>query len=144
MYDVYRLTGPSLAVFDREHSERVVDVIPWVVSTRLARLLLEDVAVPILFSVIYYFMCGFDVEAGQFFRFFVVVLFNQFISVSLAMLCSAISRDFAIATLIANLVSVRASEVEKDLLIVCIGSQSSHSLVDFSSKLRASRFMSGG
>ncbi|KIK54550.1 hypothetical protein GYMLUDRAFT_48683 [Collybiopsis luxurians FD-317 M1] len=103
LYDIYRLTGPSLSLFDREHSERVVGVIPWVVSTRLARLLLEDVIVPLLFSVIYYFMCGFDANAGQFFRFCAVVLLNQFIAVSLAMVCSAISRDFAIATLIANL-----------------------------------------
>ena len=103
MYDIYRLTSSSIALFDRERSERVVGVLPWVISTRLARLLLEDVAVPFLFSVIYYFMCGFDANAGQFFRFFAVVLLNQYIAVLLAMLCSAISRDFAIATLIANL-----------------------------------------
>ncbi|KAJ3843785.1 P-loop containing nucleoside triphosphate hydrolase protein [Lentinula raphanica] len=103
LYDIYRLTGPSLSLFDREHSERVVDVVPWVASTRLARLLLEDVIVPFLFSVIYYFMCGFDADAVQFFRFYAVVLLNQYIAVSFAMLCAAISRDFAIATLIANL-----------------------------------------
>lgn len=76
---------------------------PWVISTRIARLLLEDVIVPFLFSVIYYFMCGFDPDASQFFRFYAVVLLNQYIAVSFAMLCAAISRDFAIATLIANL-----------------------------------------
>ncbi|KAJ3907169.1 P-loop containing nucleoside triphosphate hydrolase protein [Lentinula edodes] len=103
LYDIYRLTGPSLALFDREHSERVVGVVPWVISTRIARLLLEDVIVPFLFSVIYYFMCGFDPDASQFFRFYAVVLLNQYIAVSFAMLCAAISRDFAIATLIANL-----------------------------------------
>ncbi|KAJ3981793.1 P-loop containing nucleoside triphosphate hydrolase protein [Lentinula detonsa] len=103
LYDIYRLTGPTLALFDREHSERVVGVVPWVISTRIARLLLEDVIVPFLFSVIYYFMCGFDVNAVQFFRFYAVVLLNQYIAVSFAMLCAAISRDFAIATLIANL-----------------------------------------
>ncbi|KIK54551.1 hypothetical protein GYMLUDRAFT_902223 [Collybiopsis luxurians FD-317 M1] len=103
LYDIYRLTGPSLSLFDREHSERVVGVIPWVISTRLARLLLEDIIVPLLFSVIFYFMCGFDANAGQFFSFYVVILLNQFIVVSFAMVCSAISRDFAIATLIANL-----------------------------------------
>ena len=139
MYDIYRLTGPSLTLFDREHNERVVGVIPWVISTRLARLFLEDVTVPFLFSVIYYFMCGFDVDAGQFFG-----LFNQLIAVSLAMLCSAISRDFAIAALIGNLVSVQSLTVEEELLILCIGSHSSHSLVDFSSKLRASRSMLDG
>ncbi|KAF5379888.1 hypothetical protein D9757_007190 [Collybiopsis confluens] len=85
LYDVYRLTGPSLSLFDREHSEGVVGVIPWIVSTRLARLLLEDVTVPFLFSVIFYFMCGFDADAGQFFRFYAVVLLNQFIAVSFAM-----------------------------------------------------------
>ncbi|KAJ4488579.1 P-loop containing nucleoside triphosphate hydrolase protein [Lentinula aciculospora] len=103
LYDIYRLTGPFLALFDREHSEHVVGVVPWVISTRLARLLLEDVIVPFLFSVIYYFMCGFDANAVQFFRFYAVVFLNQYIAVSFAMLCAAISRDFAIATLIANL-----------------------------------------
>ncbi|KAJ3992453.1 P-loop containing nucleoside triphosphate hydrolase protein [Lentinula boryana] len=104
LYDIYRLTGPTLALFDREHSERVVGVVPWVISTHIARLLLEDVIVPFLFSVIYYFMCGFDVNAVQFFQFYAVVLLNQYIAVSFAMLCAAISRNFAIATLIANLI----------------------------------------
>lgn len=57
-----------------------------------------------MFSVIFYFMCGFDSSAQQFLTFFAVVLVNHYIAVSLATLCAALSRDFSVATLIGNMV----------------------------------------
>ena len=102
LFETYRLTI-DIKVFDREYSERVVGVSSFLLSRRLARCLTEDLPVPLIFSVIFYFMCGFRIEASQFFTFFAVTLLMQYIAVSFATLCVAVSRNFAGASLIANM-----------------------------------------
>ncbi|MBE3109125.1 MAG: ABC transporter permease, partial [Acidobacteria bacterium] len=103
VFEVYRLTI-DIPTFDREHSEGCVDVLPFVLSRRFARLFSEDLPVPFLFSVIFYFMAGFDREAGKFFIFFAVTLLNHYVAMACAMTCVAAVRHFAGASLIANLV----------------------------------------
>ncbi|KAI4527641.1 P-loop containing nucleoside triphosphate hydrolase protein [Schizophyllum commune Loenen D] len=103
LYETWRLAGVDIALFDRERGEGVIGVVAWMVSRRLARGMLEDVAVPFLFSVIFYFMCGFDADGVQFLKFFAVILLNQLISVTFAVVCVGVSRDFSIATLVGNL-----------------------------------------
>ncbi|KAK0504329.1 P-loop containing nucleoside triphosphate hydrolase protein [Armillaria luteobubalina] len=103
MYEVYRLTVVEMPVFDREHGEGVVGVLPWILSYRLAHLLLEDIIVPLIFSVISYFMIGFAPSVSRFFFYFAIGLLNHYTSVLFAGFSSAISRNFATATLIANL-----------------------------------------
>ncbi|KAK1978248.1 ABC transporter [Colletotrichum cereale] len=103
MFEVYRLTV-DMPTFDREHSESCVDAVPFLVSRRLARLFTEDLPVPFLFSVIYYFMCGFERDATQFFIFFAVTLLTHYISVTCAITCVAASRNFPGASLIANMI----------------------------------------
>ncbi|KIY47464.1 P-loop containing nucleoside triphosphate hydrolase protein [Fistulina hepatica ATCC 64428] len=105
LYEIWRIVGADIAVFDREHSEGVVDVIPWVISRRLARGLLEDIVVPFLFSITNFFLCGFTSSVVHFFKFYAVVLLDQYVSVSFAMMCAAITRDFSLASLIGNLAS---------------------------------------
>ena len=102
LFETYRLTI-DIKVFDREYSEGVVGVSSFLLSRRLARCLTEDLPVPLIFSVIFYFMCGFRVEASQFFTFFAVTLLMQYIAVSFATVCVAVSRNFAGASLIANM-----------------------------------------
>ena len=102
LYETYRMTL-DISVFDREYSEGVISVPSFLISRRLARLITEDVAVPLIFSVIFYFMVGFRHNAGQFFTFFAVILLGQFLAVTLATLCVAVSRDLAGATLLANM-----------------------------------------
>ena len=102
LFETYRLTI-DIKVFDREYSEGVVGVSSFLLSRRLARCLTEDLPVPLIFSVIFYFMCGFRVEAGQFFTFFAVTLLMQYIAVCFATVCVAVSRNFAGASLIANM-----------------------------------------
>lgn len=102
MFETYRLTV-DMPLFDREHNENVVDVIPFMLSRRLARFFTEDLPVPLLYSVIFYYMAGFRAEASTFLTFFSVVLLCQFIAVTYAMACVAASRNFAGASLIANL-----------------------------------------
>ncbi len=102
LFETYRLTL-DIAVFDRERSEHVVGVFSFIISRRLARLLLEDVTVPLVFSTIFYFSVGFRPLTSQFFVFYAIVLLCQYLSVTLAMVCVATFRDFAQAGLVANL-----------------------------------------
>lgn len=48
-------------------------------------------------------MVGFEHDAAQFLTFFALILIGQFVAVTFATLCVAISRNFAEASLIANL-----------------------------------------
>ena len=102
LYETYRLTL-DIQTFDRERNEGAVGVGPFLLSRRLARFLLEDLPVPLLYSIIYYFMVGFRKEPDAFFIFFAYILASHYIAVCLAMLCVGVSRDFAGASLVANL-----------------------------------------
>lgn len=102
IYETYRLSI-DIQVFDREHNENVVDVIPFLLSRRIARVVTEDFPVPLLYSVIFYWMAGFRADAPTFLTFFAVVLLCQFIAVTYAMTCVAAVRHFAGASLIANM-----------------------------------------
>ncbi|KAF4536112.1 ABC transporter-like protein [Lasiodiplodia theobromae] len=101
-FEVFRLTI-DIELFDRERGEGVVSVPGFLISRRLARLLIEDFPVPLLFSLIFYFMAGFRTEGTQFMTFFAVILLEQYIAVCFAMTCVAVSRTFAGASLVANM-----------------------------------------
>lgn len=102
IYETYRMSI-DVQLFDREHNEDVVDVIPFLLSRRIARLVTEDVPVPLLYSVIFYWMAGFRADAPTFLQFFAIVLLSQYIAVLYAMTCVAAVRDFAGASLVANM-----------------------------------------
>ncbi|KAI9881182.1 MAG: hypothetical protein M1830_007160 [Pleopsidium flavum] len=102
LFETYRLTV-DIELFDRERTENIVGVPAFLISRRLARVFVEDIPVPLLFSVIFYFMAGFRPLASQFFTFFAITLLSQYIAITFATTCVAISRDFAGATLIANM-----------------------------------------
>lgn len=102
MFETYRLTI-DIPTFDREHSEGYVTALPFILSRRIARFFTEDVPVPLLYSVIYYFMVGFDREVGKFCSFFSIILLNHYIAIMLAMTSVAAVRHFPGASLIGNL-----------------------------------------
>ena len=102
LFETYRLTI-DIQLFDREYGEGVISVPSFLISRRLARLFVEDVSVPLIFSVIFYFMAGFRPLANQFFVFLGVTLLTQAIAVNYATLCVAISRNFAAASFVANM-----------------------------------------
>ncbi|KAK0468631.1 P-loop containing nucleoside triphosphate hydrolase protein [Armillaria novae-zelandiae] len=104
MYEVYRLTMIDLPVFDREHSDGIVGVIPWIISHRAALAILEDILVPFVFSAITYYMVGLSSSDAQFFYYFAIGLLTQFVSVTFAGLATAITRDFSKASIIASIV----------------------------------------
>jgi hypothetical protein len=102
LYETYRLTT-DIQVFDEEARQGVVGVPAFLISRRLAKLLIEDVPVPLIFSLIFYFMAGFRADGSQFLTFFGVILLEQYIAVCFATTCIAVSRNFAGASLVANL-----------------------------------------
>lgn len=103
IFEIYRMTL-DIPTFDRESSENCVDALPFIISRRLARLPTEDIPVPFLFSVILYFMAGFDRDVQKFFIFFAITLINHYIAVTCAMTCVAAVRHFPGASLMANLI----------------------------------------
>ncbi|RSL82208.1 hypothetical protein CEP51_005304 [Fusarium floridanum] len=103
IFETYRMTL-DMPIFDREASERCVSPVAFVFSRRLARLLTEDLPVPIIFSVLIYFMTGLDRQVEKFLIFFAITLLNHYIAVVCAMACVVISRNFATASLIASLI----------------------------------------
>ncbi|KAL8862693.1 MAG: hypothetical protein Q9178_001191 [Gyalolechia marmorata] len=102
IFETYRLTI-DIELFDREYAEGVISVPSFLISRRLARVIVEDLPVPLIYSVIFYFMVGFDAHAGQFFVFFAVNLLMHYIAVTLSMVCVSVVRNFAGASLIANM-----------------------------------------
>lgn len=102
-FEVYRLSQ-EMPMFDREYSEGCVTALPFLLSRRLARFLTEDLPVPILYSVICYWMAGLDNDPSRFMTYLGIALINQYIAVTCAMCCVTASRHFAGASLISNLV----------------------------------------
>ena len=102
LFETYRLTD-DIQLFDEEARQGVISIPAFLISRRLARFFLEDLPVPLIFSVIYYFMVGFRADGGRFLTFFSVVLLGHYIAVCFAMVCVAVSRNFAGASLVANL-----------------------------------------
>ena len=101
LFETYRLTI-DIQLFDREYGEGVVSVPAFLISRRCARII-EDIPVPLIFSTIFYFMVGFRPLAAQFFQFYGITLLTHYIAVTLAIVCIAVSRDFAVASLVANM-----------------------------------------
>ncbi|EGE80497.2 ATPase [Blastomyces dermatitidis ATCC 18188] len=102
LYETFRLTT-DIQVFDRERIEGVVGVPSFLLSRRAARLLLEDLPVPTLFSIIFYFMVGYRLQPAEFFMFLALNILTQYTAVTYAAVCIGIARSFPGASLVANL-----------------------------------------
>ena len=102
LYEIYRLTRVDIQLFDRERGENLVSGVAWVVSRRIAHGILEDIIVPFLFCFIFTYLAGFQGNIGIFFA---IVLLIHYITVTFALFCVTLLRDFAWAALMANLFS---------------------------------------
>ncbi|CEP60037.1 uncharacterized protein LALA0_S01e01574g [Lachancea lanzarotensis] len=103
LFEIYRLCEQDIKVYDRERAEGCVTPWSFVIARRLANFLTEDLAIPLLFSLVTFFMYGMHAEAKSFFTFFSVVLLVHQCSTSFALVAVAISRDFSKASLVGNL-----------------------------------------
>ncbi|KAF3387300.1 putative ABC transporter ATP-binding protein/permease [Penicillium rolfsii] len=102
LYETYRLTI-DIRLFDRERNEGVVGVPAFLLSRRVARFPLEDLPVPLLFTIIFYFMVGYRLEPGQFFIFFALTLLTHYIAVTFAAVAIGVARSFPGASLVGNM-----------------------------------------
>ncbi|ODQ83099.1 hypothetical protein BABINDRAFT_159556 [Babjeviella inositovora NRRL Y-12698] len=96
-FEATRLWSLDGVFFFREKNENLVSVTGFLISRRLAKFLLEDLAVSVIFSVVTYFMYGLrtDIGALSFFVYFSVCLLIALSSMTLGMLGFAASRDFS-------------------------------------------------
>ncbi|KAG0658490.1 hypothetical protein C6P46_005733 [Rhodotorula mucilaginosa] len=97
----------ELVVFDREREDNMYKTLPWVASTILSYLPMNAV-IPTIYAIIVYFMTGWrrDNLAKNLFSFIAGCIMQQQAAWSLALLCSAVNRSFAQASLLANSLSI--------------------------------------
>lgn len=103
LFDTYRLCEQDIALFDRERAEGTVHPVAFILARKASLFITDDFLMIILFSVITYFMLGFDHDGGMFFLYFAVLFLVQLSCSGLAMFSVAVSRDFAKASLVGNL-----------------------------------------
>jgi len=108
LVEIYRLV-PEFRLFDLERAEGSVSVPAFLLSRRMSRLFLEDIPMPLIYSLVFYFMVGFRAEATSFFMFFFIMVLSHYVAIAFATLCVAIFRDFAGASLFANLMHTASS-----------------------------------
>jgi len=102
LVEIYRLV-PEFRLFDLERAEGSVSVPAFLLSRRMSRLFLEDIPMPLIYSLIFYFMVGFRAEVTSFFMFFFIMVLSHYVAIAFATLCVAVFRDFAGASLFADL-----------------------------------------
>jgi hypothetical protein len=68
-----------MPLFDQEHIEGVISVSSFLLSRRLAHLFVEDTPIPLIFSVIFYFMTGFRHLPSEFFTSFALILPSHYL-----------------------------------------------------------------
>ncbi|KAI3404914.2 hypothetical protein KGF56_002243 [Candida oxycetoniae] len=99
-----RLWNTDGACFFREYKEHVSSIPNFIISRRLAKFLLEDLPMTVLFSVVTFFMWGMRVNDGSYFGiYFTIVLLTQLCCMSGAILMFAVAPSFPITTLLVNL-----------------------------------------
>ncbi|AOA63141.1 Putative ABC transporter [Komagataella phaffii CBS 7435] len=104
LFEVYRLSSVDIKIYDRERSEGVVSAPSFLISRRISKFFTEDVWIPILESIIGYFMFGLRTDSPRhFFIYFAAVYIAHLVSMCFAMACVSISREYALASLMANL-----------------------------------------
>ncbi|CCH61647.1 hypothetical protein TBLA_0F01040 [Henningerozyma blattae CBS 6284] len=103
LFDTYRLCELDIAIFDRERAEGTVHPVAFIFARKLSLFFTDDIIMSLLFSIITYFMVGFDASADSFFLYFAVVFLTQVCCSGLSMFSVAVSRDFSKASLVGNL-----------------------------------------
>ncbi|KAI5961976.1 hypothetical protein KGF57_001515 [Candida theae] len=102
--EVERLWNTDGAYFFREYQEHVTSIPAFIVSRRVAKFLLEDLPMTIIWSVITFFMWGLRVGNGSHFGiYFTITLLVQLACMSSTLLIYAISSSVAMSTMYINL-----------------------------------------
>lgn len=108
--ELQRLWEHDGVFFFKEYREQCVTIPGFVVSRRLAKLMIEDLPLTLIYATTTYFMAGLrlgdsysDSGNGSYFGiYFTVALLVETIGMLTAMLCFALSSDFSISVVIMN------------------------------------------
>ncbi|ODV93872.1 hypothetical protein PACTADRAFT_4770 [Pachysolen tannophilus NRRL Y-2460] len=104
LFEIYRLSLNDISVFDSERLENCISIPGFLISRRIAKLICEDFFIPFLHSIILYFMVGLRTDSARhYFIFLSNVMLNHMCSMTFAMVCIAISRNFAVSSVFGNL-----------------------------------------
>ncbi|SSD61918.1 related to A.gambiae ATP-binding-cassette protein [Saccharomycodes ludwigii] len=112
IFETYRLCEVDMKMYDMERLKvnRVVTPQSFFVARKLSKFLIEDFPIPLIFSIITYFMFGLDESHGEnnntcknFFIYFSVTLLMHQTSTNLALISVSLSRNFSQASLVGNL-----------------------------------------
>ncbi|GME71181.1 unnamed protein product [Ambrosiozyma monospora] len=104
LFETYRLCQLDLKVYDRERAEGCISITGFIMARRISKLIIEDVAVPLIFSIITYFMYGLRTDSAVYFwKYFAACFIFHLNTLSVGLFAAALSRDVSIATLVANL-----------------------------------------
>ncbi|KAH3674487.1 hypothetical protein WICMUC_003325 [Wickerhamomyces mucosus] len=103
LFETYRLSSEDIKIFDRERADKCISIPGFLISRRIAKLFTEDFVVTILFSLCTYFMFGLQNTANKFFVYYLNILLVHLASMTCAMFCVSVSRNFSQNSLIANL-----------------------------------------
>ncbi|GAA5992258.1 hypothetical protein JCM10908_001843 [Rhodotorula pacifica] len=97
----------ELVVFDREREDNMYKTLPWVASTILSFFPM-NLVIPTIYAIIVYFLTGWrrDDLAKNLFQFIAACIMQQQAAWSIALMCSAVNRSFAQASLLANGLSI--------------------------------------
>ncbi|KAJ5278791.1 hypothetical protein N7478_004163 [Penicillium angulare] len=100
--DLY-LMNLDIQLFDHESQDGITTPVGFLLSRRAAKLILEDLPIPLIFTIIYYLLAGYRECARQFFVFLAMMFLTHLNAVSFATLSTAISRHFLVAGLLGNI-----------------------------------------
>ncbi|KAJ1340013.1 hypothetical protein BSLG_005337 [Batrachochytrium salamandrivorans] len=102
IFVIYKLTN-DMKVLDRERSDHMYSVVPYVFGQFFSQLPF-NLLFPFIYSVIMYFMMGLrtDSLALHFGRFAIANILGHLVIVAYSLFCVSIARDFATASLIGN------------------------------------------
>ena len=117
MFETYRVSL-DIPYYEREVSDGCTSPIAFILSRRLARIGMEDLPVPLIFSTLVSFLAGLRHDDGRFVIFIIITVLAHYAAVTFATLCVVIHRDFAVASMIANLTYILQINAAGFLIII--------------------------
>ena len=102
IFSVYK-TCSELKVFDRERSDNIYSVFPFVCAQFIAQLPF-NILFPTVYAIISYFVIGLRTDdlPIHLFRFVIANILSHFVIYAFSLFAVSIARDFATSSLIAN------------------------------------------
>ena len=100
--EICRLAS-DIKFFNHEQQDGVTEAVSFLLSRRAAKLFLEDLTIPAVFTVVYYFLVGYRVPVAQVFIFLLAMTLTHYAAIVFATLCIAVTRNLHGAGLMGNL-----------------------------------------